>query len=39
VALQIYGLFFDVPPSERRLTVIVLLIAVVQIVVTRPREE
>jgi hypothetical protein len=38
VALQIYGLFFFVPRSERILTIIVLLIAIVQIIVTRPRE-
>jgi hypothetical protein len=37
VGLQIYGLFFFVPRSERVLTIVVLLIAIVQIVVTRPR--
>jgi hypothetical protein len=37
VALQIYGLFFYVPIAERILTIAVLLIAIVQIVVSRPR--
>jgi hypothetical protein len=37
VALQIYGIFFEVPIAERVLTVAVLLIAIVQIIVTRPR--
>ena len=37
VALQIYGLFFFVPVAERTLTIVVLLIAMVQIVVSRPR--
>lgn len=37
VALQIYGLFFYVPIAERILTIVVLLIAIVQIVVSRPR--
>jgi hypothetical protein len=39
IGLQIYGLFFPVPDSERVFTVIVLLIATVQIVVTRPRAR
>jgi hypothetical protein len=39
VALQIYGLFAYVPPSERILTIVVLIIAIVQIVVTRPRAS
>ena len=39
VVLQIYGLFAYVPPSERILTIVVLLIAIVQIVVTRPRAS
>jgi hypothetical protein len=39
VGLQIYGLFAYVPPSERILTIVVLLIAIVQIVVTRPRAS
>jgi hypothetical protein len=37
VALQIYGLFFYVPIAERVLTIVVLLIAIVQIIVARPR--
>jgi hypothetical protein len=37
VALQVYGVFFYVPIAERVLTIIVLLIAVVQIIVSRPR--
>jgi hypothetical protein len=37
VALQIYGLVFDVPIAERVLTTVVLLIAIVQIIVSRPR--
>lgn len=36
--IQIYGFFFEIPRSERILTLIVLLIAMVQIVVTRPRR-
>jgi hypothetical protein len=38
IALQIYGLFFYVDVAERVLTIVVLLIAVVQIVVSRPRR-
>lgn len=34
---QVYGLFFVVPRIERLFTIVVLLIATVQIVVTRPR--
>jgi hypothetical protein len=37
ITLQVIGLFVDVPPAERVLTIVVLLIAVVQIVVSRPR--
>lgn len=37
VALQIYGLVFNVPIAERVLTIVVLLIAIVQIIVSRPR--
>jgi hypothetical protein len=37
VGLQIYGVFFYVDVAERVLTIVVLLIAIVQIVVTRPR--
>jgi hypothetical protein len=36
-AIQIYGFFYEIPRSERILTLAVLLIAMVQIVVTRPR--
>jgi hypothetical protein len=35
--IQIYGFFYEIHRIERILTVIVLLIAMVQIVVTRPR--
>jgi hypothetical protein len=38
VALQIYGLAFNVPIAERVLTIVVLLIAIVQIIVSRPRR-
>lgn len=38
-ATQIYGFFYEIPRSERILTLIVLLIAMVQIVVTRPRRR
>ena len=38
IGLQLYGLFFYVPVAERVLTIVVLLIAVVQIVVSRPRR-
>jgi len=34
----VYALFFDVPRSERIFTIVVLLIATVQIIVTRPRR-
>jgi hypothetical protein len=37
VALQVYGLFFEVPVAERVLTIVVLLIAIVQVIVSRPR--
>jgi hypothetical protein len=36
-AIQVYGFFFEIPRSERILTLVVLLISMVQIVVTRPR--
>jgi hypothetical protein len=39
VVLQIYGLFFYVPIAERILTIVVLLIAIVQIIVSRPRPQ
>jgi hypothetical protein len=38
LSLQVYALFYEVPRSERIFTVVVLLIATVQIVVTRPRR-
>jgi hypothetical protein len=37
LALQVYGLFVDVPLAERALTIAVLVIAIVQIIVSRPR--
>jgi len=37
LALQIFGLFAHVPLAERVLTIVVLIIAMVQIVVSRPR--
>jgi hypothetical protein len=37
IGFQVYGLFFAVPRSERLFTIVVLLIATAQIVVTRPR--
>jgi hypothetical protein len=39
IAIQIYGFFYELPRSERILTVAVLLIAMVQIVATRPRRR
>jgi hypothetical protein len=36
-SIQFYGIFEEIPTIERALTVAVLLIATVQIVVTRPR--
>jgi len=36
--IQLYGLFYEIPRSERVITLAVLLIAMVQIVVTRPRR-
>jgi hypothetical protein len=38
VGVQLYGLFHELPRSERALTLVVLLIAMVQIVVSRPRR-
>ncbi len=38
LALQIYGLFSAVPLAERALTIAVLIIAIVQIIVSRPRS-
>jgi hypothetical protein len=37
-AIQIYGLFYEIPRIERVLTLVVLLIAMVQIVITRPHR-
>ncbi len=39
LSLQVYALFYEVPRSERIFTIVVLLIATVQIVVTRPRPS
>jgi hypothetical protein len=39
VGVQIYGLFHELPRSERALTLVVLVIATVQVVVTRPRKR
>jgi hypothetical protein len=39
VAIQIYGFFYELPRSERILTIAVLLISMVQIVATRPRRR
>jgi hypothetical protein len=39
ISLQTYAFFHEVPRSERILTVIVLLIATIQIVVSRPRPQ
>lgn len=39
ISIQIYAFFHEVPRTERILTVIVLLIATVQIVVSRPRPR
>ncbi len=38
LSLQVYALFYEVPRSERIFTIVVLLIATVQIIVTRPRR-
>lgn len=39
IGFQVYGLFFAVPRSERLFTIVVLVIATVQIVTTRPRAS
>jgi diguanylate cyclase len=39
IGIQIYAIFDELPRSERILTVIVLIIATVQIVVSRPRPR
>ncbi len=38
IAIQIYGFFYEIPRSERIFTLIVLVIATIQIAVTRPRR-
>lgn len=38
-SIQTYAVFDEIPESERILTVIVLVIATVQIVITRPRRQ
>jgi hypothetical protein len=37
-AIQLYAFFHEIPRIERILTVIVLLLAMFQIVITRPRS-
>jgi len=39
IGIQVYGYFYELARSERILTIVVLLIAMVQIVVTRPRSR
>lgn len=39
VGIQAYGYFHELPKSERVLTIAVLLIAIVQIVITRPPKR
>ena len=39
VSIQIFGFFHEIPRSERALTVLVLIIAIAQIVITRPRSR
>ena len=38
-SIQVYAIFNEIPESERILTVIVLMIAMIQIVVSRPRPR
>jgi hypothetical protein len=38
-AIQIYAVFHTIPPSERIMTAIVLIIAMVQIIISRPRAS
>jgi hypothetical protein len=38
LGIQVYALFNDLPRSQEIFTIVVLLIATVQIIVTRPRE-
>jgi hypothetical protein len=37
IIVQLISIFVEVPPSASILTIVVLLIAMVQIVITRPR--
>ncbi len=39
IAIQVYGVFVELPTIERVLTVVVLLIAILQIAITRPVAE
>jgi hypothetical protein len=39
ISIQIYAIFDEIPESERILTVLVLIIATIQIVSTRPRPQ
>jgi hypothetical protein len=39
VSIQTYAIFHEIPTSERMLTVAVLIIAMIQIVVSRPRPR
>ena len=39
IAIQIYAIFYEIGTSERVVTVVVLLVASVQIILTRPRPE
>ena len=39
LGIQVYGLFHHVPLGERVITIVVLAIAIVQIIATRPRDE
>jgi len=39
IGIQVYGIFEPIPSIERGLTIVVLLIATVQIAITRPRAD
>ncbi len=39
IGIQIYAFFHELARSERILTVLILVIAVIQIIVARPRAE
>ncbi|HYZ82545.1 MAG TPA: hypothetical protein VE571_14810 [Solirubrobacteraceae bacterium] len=39
ISIQIYAIFHEIPTSEHILTVLVLIIATIQIVVSRPRPQ